>query len=78
MVEGMGELNAKKRHQLPDSAFAFPAERKMPLNDAGHVRNAAARLNQVEDVSAAEKKTARARIERAAKKKGVDLSKTAG
>ena len=75
MVEGMGELKAKKRDQLPESAFAFPKERKMPLNDANHVRNAAARFNQVEDVSAAEKKTAKARIERAAKKKGVELSK---
>jgi hypothetical protein len=71
----MGELTSKKRDQLPDSAFAFPKERKMPLNDASHVRNASARFNQVEGVSAAEKKTAKGRIERAAKKKGVELSK---
>ncbi|TMF87822.1 MAG: hypothetical protein E6I08_08980 [Chloroflexi bacterium] len=71
----MPELDAKKREKLPDSAFAFPKERKMPLNDASHVRNAAARFNQVEDVSASEKKTAKWRIERAAKKKGVKLSK---
>ena len=71
----MAELNAKKRDKLPDGSFAFPKERKLPLNDAGHVRNASARFNQVEGVSAAEKKTAKAKIERAAKKKGVHLSK---
>lgn len=71
----MPELSAKKRDKLPDSAFAFPKERKMPLNDASHVRNAAARFNQVEDVSKSEKQTAKKRIERAAKKKRVELSK---
>ena len=71
----MAELNAEKRDELPDSSFAFPNERKLPLNDASHVRNAVARFNQVEGVSAAEKKTAKAKIERAAKKNGVHLSK---
>ncbi len=71
----MAELNAKKREKLPDSSFAFPRERKLPLNDASHVRNASARFNQVEGASAAEKKTAKAKIARAAKKKGVHLSK---
>ena len=72
----MPELNAKKREKLPDSAFAFPKERKLPLNNASHVRNASARFNQVEGVSASEKKTAKGCIERAAKKKGVHLSKS--
>jgi hypothetical protein len=71
----MPELDAKKRNKLPDEAFAFPKERKMPLNDASHVRNAAARFNQVEGVSASEKKSAKGRIQQAAKKKGVELSK---
>jgi hypothetical protein len=71
----MAELNANKRDKLPDSSFAFPKERKMPLNDASHVRNAVARFNQVEGVSTAAKKTARTKIEKAAKKKGVHLSK---
>lgn len=64
-----------ERSKLPDSAYAFPKERKMPINDASHVRNAAARFNQVEDVSKAEKERAKGRIERAAKKFGVKLSK---
>jgi hypothetical protein len=71
----MAELNSKKRDKLPDSAFAFPKERKVPLSDASHVRNASARFNQVEGVTAAEKKTAKTKIERAAKKTGVHLSK---
>ncbi|MDQ6692529.1 MAG: hypothetical protein M3Z13_07155 [Candidatus Dormibacteraeota bacterium] len=71
----MTELNSKKRDKLPESDFAFPKERKMPLNDAGHVRSASARFNQVEGVSASEKATAKTKIVKAAKKHGVKLSK---
>jgi hypothetical protein len=75
MIGGMPGLNAKKRDKLPDKEFAFPKERKAPLTDASHVRNAAARFNQVEGVSEAEKEQAEGRIKRAAKKHGVQLSK---
>ena len=68
-------MSAKKRKQLPDKEFAFPKERKEPLTDASHVRNAAARYNQVEGVSREEKEEAKGRIKRAAKKHGVELSK---
>lgn len=71
----MADLSEKKRDALPDSAFAFPKQRKEPLTDARHVRNALARFNQVEGVSAEDRREARRRIERAAKKFGVDLSK---
>ena len=71
----MGELNEKKRDKLPDSAFAFPKERKEPLTDASHVRNAAARFNQVEGVSKSDREQAKKRIEKAAKKFDVELSK---
>lgn len=71
----MADLSEKKRDQLPDSAFAFPKQRKEPLTDASHVRNAAARFNQVEGVSEADRREARRRIERAAEKFGVELSK---
>jgi hypothetical protein len=71
----MGELSEKKKDQLPDSAFAFPRERKEPLIDASHVRNAAARFNQVKGVSDAEREEAKKRIEKAAEKFGVELSK---
>jgi Family of unknown function (DUF6582) len=71
----MANLSEKKRDELPDSAFAFPKQRKEPLIDASHVRNAAARFNQVDDVSEADRREAKRRIERAAKKLGVELSK---
>ena len=47
--EKHGELT--ERSDLPDSVFAFPKERKEPLTDAAHVRNAIARFDQVTDVS---------------------------
>lgn len=71
----MADLSEKERDELPDSAFAFPKQRKEPLTDAGHVRNAAARFDQVEGVSEADRREARRRIERAARKFGVELSK---
>jgi hypothetical protein len=71
----MGQLTAKQQDQLPDRAFAFPKERKVPLIDASDVRNAAARFNQVTGVSEPERRKARRRIERAARNFGVELSK---
>ncbi len=54
--------------------FAFPQERKEPIHDATHVRNAVARFNQVKGVSDAERDAAWKRIQAAAKKYGVELS----
>lgn len=71
----MARLNDKQRDKLPDDKFAFPKERKEPLTDAGHVRNASARFNQVEGVSKSEKDAAKKRIEKAADKFGVELQK---
>jgi hypothetical protein len=69
-----GELT--KQSDLPDSVFAFPKERKEPLTDAQHVRNAVARFDQVIGVSDSERDVAFANIEKAAKHYGVDLSET--
>jgi hypothetical protein len=69
----MPELSEKKRDKLPDKAFAFPDERKEPLNDASHVRNAIARFNQVEGVSEKDRRAAWSRIKKAAKKFGVEM-----
>ena len=71
----MANLSEKKRDELPDSAFAFPKQRREPLTDARHVGSALARFNQVEGVSEADRRAARRRIERAARKFGIDLSK---
>ena len=53
--------------------FAFPKERKEPLSDARHVRNAIARFDQVEGVSDTEREAAWRRIKAAAKKFGVEI-----
>jgi hypothetical protein len=68
-----GELNTKERDELPDSVFAFPKQRKEPLTDASHVRNALARFDQVEDVSDAERDLAFANIRKAAQYYGIDV-----
>jgi hypothetical protein len=68
---GMSEA---QRDRLADSKFAFPDERKEPLNDAEHVRNAISRFNQVEDVSDAERDRAWKRIQAAAKRFDVEVS----
>jgi hypothetical protein len=61
---------------LPDSVYAFPKQRKEPLTDAEHVRNAVARFNQVIDVSDADRALAFANIEKAASYYDVDLAET--
>jgi cell division protein FtsX len=69
----MAKLDTENRGDLKKSNFAFPKQRKEPLEDAAHVRNAIARFNQVEGVSAEEKDEAWKRIQAAAKKYGVKL-----
>lgn len=64
------------RSNLPDTVFAFPHQRKEPLTDAQHVRNAVARFDQVLDVPEADRALAFANIEKAAKHYGVNLSET--
>lgn len=64
------------RSDLPDTVFAFPRQRKEPLTDADHVRNAVARFDQVMDVSDEDRALAFANIEKAAKYHNVDLSET--
>jgi hypothetical protein len=67
-------MDAEDREDLKDSDYAFPKERKEPLCDADHVRNAVARFNQVEGVSDKERDEAWDRIQKAAKKYDVELS----
>lgn len=61
---------------LPASVFAFPRQRKEPLTDARHVRNAVARFDQVTDASDADRSLAFVNIEKAAGYYNVDLSET--
>jgi len=69
--EGMSTAD---KDRLPDQEFAFPKERKEPLTDARHVRNAIARFDQVEGVSDAERDQAWKQIQAAAKRYDVEIS----
>ena len=69
-------LSTAEKDDLKDSAFAFPKERKEPLTDARHVRNAIARFDQVEGVSDSERDQAWKRIIAAAKKYDVEVSES--
>jgi hypothetical protein len=67
-------LSTAEEDRLDDQEFAFPRERKEPLVDAAHVRNAIARFDQVEGVSDAERDEAWQRILDAADRYGVNVS----
>ena len=67
----MARLSAQARRQLPDSAFAYidsHGRRRLPINDAAHVRNALARFGQVVFEDEAARDRARNRLLRAAQK----------
>jgi|SRR5580658_10470775 uncharacterized protein DUF6582 len=72
--EKHGQLTTQS--DLPVTVYAFPKQRKEPLTDAQHVRNAVARFDQVIDVSDEDRALAFANIEKAAKHYGVNLSET--
>ena len=66
-------LSTAEQNRLPDRAFAFQKQRKEPLTDARHVRNAIARFDQVEGVTNSDRDKAWRRILAAAKKFDVDV-----
>ena len=72
--EEHGELSTKEKNDLPESVFAFPKQRKEPLTDASHVRNALARFDQVKGVSDDERDVAFANIKKAAKHYDVEMN----
>lgn len=61
------------RTRARTKAFAFPSKKKEPIDDAGHVRNAIARFNQVKGVSDSERDAAWRRIRAAARRFDVDI-----
>jgi hypothetical protein len=73
--QGRG-LSTAEQDQLPSSQFAFPRQRKEPLTDARHVRNAIARFDQVEGVTDTQRDQAWKRIVKAAKQFGVEVSES--
>lgn len=67
-------LSAAQRRRIPSNRFALPRTRKLPLNDASHVRNAATRLEQMRNrgsVTASEYRSAHRRIRAAERRLGI-------
>ncbi len=71
-----GQLSSADRKDLPESVYAFPDKRKEPLTDAGHVRTALARFDQVKDVTDDERDLAFANIRKAAAHYDVEVAET--
>jgi hypothetical protein len=71
-----GDLSTKEKNDLPEAVFAFPKQRKEPLTDAGHVKNALARFDQVTGVSDEDRDLAFANIKKAAQHYGVDVEES--
>jgi class 3 adenylate cyclase len=70
----MAPLDQRSRDRLPDSAFAYidaRGRRRLPVNDAPHVRNALARFNQVVFDDEASRSRALERLLRAARRHGI-------
>jgi hypothetical protein len=67
-------LSTAEENRMDEDEFAFPKERKEPLTDAAHVRNAIARFDQVEGVTDAERDEAWSRILAAAKRYDIEVS----
>ncbi len=66
-------MQTRGRNKLDARSFAFTKQRKEPLTDADHVRNALARFNQVEGVSDADRDRAWRKIRAAARRFGVEI-----
>src|ERR1035438_1883801 len=72
----MSKITEASRDHISGDNFAFPKQRKEPIHDAAHVRNAIARFKQVQGVTSAERDAAWKRIKAAAKKHKVDRKST--
>jgi hypothetical protein len=60
----MAKLTTKGRSHLPASKFALPEQKKYPINDKAHARNAKARASEMEHQGKISAST-RAKIDRA-------------
>ena len=73
----MAELDTKDRDKLKDSQYAYidkNGDRKLPIEDEEHIRNAMSRWNQTDFDSKSDKESARKKIVAAAKKHGIEIS----
>ena len=74
----MAELDTKDREKMDKRKFAYvdtEGEGHLPINDDAHVRNAVARFNQTDFESTTKRETARKKIVKAAKRRGIKVSK---
>ena len=62
----MAQLSEKKRDSMPKSEFGLPEERKYPMPDKSHARNAKARAAQQEKKGTITAKPRRQKIDRKA------------
>ena len=69
----MSTIKEEERDEIPGHDFAFPKQRKEPIHDAAHVRNAIARFNQVAGVTDEDRDAAWKRIKHAASKFNVEM-----
>ena len=67
-------MTAEERQALPDSDFAVPLKRKLPIHDRKHAKLAWSMVSRTKGLTAAERKTARRRILARLKRLGVDLT----
>ncbi len=75
----MAELDTKDREKLDKRKFAYvdkEGEGHLPINDDAHVRNAVARFNQTKFESTTKRETARKKIVKAAKRRGIKVAKS--
>jgi uncharacterized protein DUF6582 len=75
----MAELETEDREKLEKRKFAYvdkEGEGHLPINDDAHVRNAMARFNQTDFESGTKKETARKKIVKAAKRRGIKVAKS--
>jgi hypothetical protein len=72
----LAKLTKPVRDRVSATKVAFPKQRKEPLENASHVRNAVARFKQVKGITEAERRAAWKRIQSAGKRYGVQLEKS--
>ncbi|MBW6468611.1 MAG: hypothetical protein K0B85_05580 [Coriobacteriia bacterium] len=71
-----GKLSEAKERALPDSAFAFPKQRKGPLTGAAYVRDAINGFKEFDDVSDEDRDLAFRNIRKAAQHYNVEMTET--
>ncbi len=70
----MAELSKEERDRLPDSDFAVPGKRLLPMHDREHAELAWRMVDRTDGLTADERAEARRRIKARLQQFGVDVS----